>query len=161
MSETIGLAFRRAMGHFTTGVAVVLASCNDAPVGLTINSLTSVSLDPPLLLFCAKNSSQSANSIIDQRFFSVNILADVQENVSGHFSRGGQYWDTSSCEQHDEWHIIPGSNGVLFCELTNIYPGGDHKIIVGEVKRILIAAAARPPLLYHRGRYNAKILYTG
>ena len=78
--------YRRLFGRFTTGVAVVLAEDADKVVGLTVNSLTSASLDPLLLLFCAHNKSQSAQTFLRSGRFSVNVLAAHQEDVARHFS---------------------------------------------------------------------------
>jgi 3-hydroxy-9,10-secoandrosta-1,3,5(10)-triene-9,17-dione monooxygenase reductase component len=154
MTDNLASTFRRTMGRFTTGVAVVLASHNGRPIGLTVNSLTSVSLDPLLLLFCAQNVSQAGRAVIEQGAFSVNILTKAQEDISVHFAQKEKSWEVASCERHEDWFVIPDSNGILLCELANVYPGGDHQIIVGRVKQILAASEARPPLLYHEGQYS-------
>jgi 3-hydroxy-9,10-secoandrosta-1,3,5(10)-triene-9,17-dione monooxygenase reductase component len=154
MTETRSLAFRRMMGRFTTGVAVVLTEGAGGPVGSTVNSLTSLSLDPPLLLFCAKNGSRTARVVIERGLFSVSILAAAQQDVSGYFAGKTDRWDPEACGRHGKWLAIPDSNGALFCELACVYPGGDHSIIVGEVKDIAAPVTARLPLLYHEGRYS-------
>ena len=115
MTESGNLAFRRMMGRFITGVAVVLTTGEDGPVGLTVNSLTSLSLDPPLLLFCAKNGSRTARTVVEQGLFSLNILADAQEDVSGYFAGRTGDWDATSCGRHGRWLVIPDTNGALFC----------------------------------------------
>lgn len=146
--------FRQMMGRFTTGVAVVLAEGDDGPVGSTVNSLTSLSLDPPLLLFCAKNVSRTAGIVMNRGLFSVNILTAAQLGISGYFAGNTALWDVGACQRHGKWLVIPETNGALFCELTCVYPGGDHTIIVGEVKDIAAPATARLPLLYHEGAYS-------
>lgn len=148
-------AFRRMMGRFTTGVAVVLTEGDDGPVGSTVNSLTSLSLDPPLLLFCAGNASRTAGIVIDRGLFSVNILAATQQHVSGYFAGKTALWDAAACRRHGKWLAIPDTNGSLFCELACVYPGGDHTIIVGAVKDIAAPEIAGLPLLYHEGAYSA------
>jgi 3-hydroxy-9,10-secoandrosta-1,3,5(10)-triene-9,17-dione monooxygenase reductase component len=158
MTESRNLAFRRMMGRFTTGVAVVLTEGEDGPVGSTVNSLTSLSLDPPLLLFCAKNGSRTARIVIERGLFSVNILTATQQDVSGYFAGKTDRWDPEACGRHGKWLAIPDTNGALFCELACVYPGGDHTIVVGEVKDIAAPAAARLPLLYHEGRYSVVAL---
>jgi 3-hydroxy-9,10-secoandrosta-1,3,5(10)-triene-9,17-dione monooxygenase reductase component len=155
MIDNLGSAFRRTMKGFATGVAVVLASRDGEPIGATINSLTSVSLDPPLLLFCAQNDSRTADAVTRQGFFSVSLLAEAQEDISSHFAKKARSADITVCERHDKWFVVPDSNGVLLCEVARVYPAGDHRIIVGEVKEIVTAAESQPPLLYHAGRYNA------
>lgn len=154
MTESRNLAFRRMMGRFTTGVAVVLTEGENGPVGSTVNSLTSLSLDPPLLLFCAKNGSRTARIVIERGLFSVNILAAAQQDVSGYFAGKTDRWDPEACGRHGRWLAIPDTNGALFCELACVYPGGDHTIVVGEVKDIAAPAAARLPLLFHEGGYT-------
>lgn len=158
MKENRNLAFRRMMGRFATGVAVVLTEGETGPVGSTVNSLTSLSLDPPLLLFCAQNGSRTAGVVIERGLFSVNILAAAQQDVSGYFAGRAGRWDPEACQRHGRWLAIPDSNGALFCELACVYPGGDHSIVVGEVKDIVAPETARGPLLYHEGRYGVMSL---
>lgn len=147
-------SFRRMMGRFTTGVAVILVAGNDGPVGATVNSLTSLSLDPPLLLFCAGNKSRTAASTISSGIFSVNVLTAMQRDISSYFAGEDVAWDATKCLRHDEWLAIPGCNGSLFCEVADVYPGGDHQIVVGRVKHILAPESAERPLVYHEGRYS-------
>lgn len=142
------------MGRFATGVAVVLADAPDGVIGLTVNSLTSLSLDPPLLLFCARNESRSAGAIIDRGLFSVNVLTAAQQDVSRYFAGQSGGWDIAACRRSGPWLTIPDSNGALFCEVACVYPGGDHRIIVGKVKDMLGPAKAERPLVYHEGRYG-------
>jgi len=142
------------MGRFTTGVSVILTAGRDGPIGATVNSLTSLSLDPPLLLFCASNKSRTGVSVIERGLFSVNILTAAQQDVSGHFAGKGEGWDAARCRRHGDWLAIPDSNGALFCEVADVHPGGDHRIIVGLVKEILAPESAERPLVYHEGRYS-------
>lgn len=146
--------FRQMMGRFTTGVAVVLSDGADGPIGATVNSLTSLSLDPPLLLFCAGNNSRTGANVIAQRYFSVNILTAAQRDISRHFAGQGGGWDIAHCRRHDAWLAIPDCNGAMLCEVVSVYPGGDHRIIIGEVKHILAPTSAEQPLIYHEGRYG-------
>ena len=147
-------SFRQMMGRFTTGVAVILTAGRDGPVGATVNSLTSLSLDPPLLLFCAGNASRTGACVIERGLFSVNILTAAQQDVSGYFAGKGEGWDAARFRRHGDWLAIPDSNGALFCEVVNVYPGGDHRIIVGRVRDILAPESAERPLVYHEGRYS-------
>lgn len=147
-------SFRQMMGRFTTGVAVVLCDGRHGPLGATVNSLTSLSLEPPLLLFCADNASRTAAGVIAQGKFSVNILTAAQQDVSGYFAGKGEGWDIARCGRHGDWLTIPDCNGALLCEVADIYPGGDHRIIVGRVRQILAPPSAMGPLLYHEGRYS-------
>ena len=146
--------FRQMMGRFTTGVAVVLTTGEDGPVGATVNSLTSLSLDPPLLLFCAGNTSRTGASVIAQGYFAVNILTAAQRDISRYFAGQAEDWDIARCQRHDAWLAIPDCNGALLCKVVNVYPGGDHRIIVGEVRHILAPPSDDQPLIYHEGRYG-------
>lgn len=148
------LSFRQMMGRFTTGVAVVLTDGRHGPLGATVNSLTSLSLDPPLILFCAGNTSRTAASVIAQGKFSVNILTAAQQDISGYFAGKAAASDISRCSRHGDWLTIPDCNGALLCEVADVYPGGDHRIIVGRVRDILAPPSAMRPLLYHQGRYS-------
>jgi 3-hydroxy-9,10-secoandrosta-1,3,5(10)-triene-9,17-dione monooxygenase reductase component len=154
MAETRNLTFRQMMGRFATGVAVVLTTGKNGPAGLTVNSLTSLSLDPPLLLFCAKNNSRTAEAVLDRGLFSVNILAAAQTDVSSFFAGQPERWDVTKCQRHGAWLAIPDCNGALLCEVAAVYPGGDHTIIVGAVKDILAPVTPQRPLLFHEGRYG-------
>lgn len=154
MSDAAALTFRRLMGRFATGVAVVLTAGEEGPVGLTVNSLTSLSLEPPLLLFCARNESRAGQAVIARGTFSVSILSDVQQHISGYFAGQTGDWNTNACRRHLGWFMIPDCNAVLFCDVANTYPGGDHTIIVGAVREIVGPATAKRPLLYHEGRYS-------
>lgn len=155
MSDDSDLRFRHLMGRFATGVAVVLTAGEDGPVGLTVNSLTSLSLKPPLLLFCARNESRAGQAVIARGRFSVNILSETQQHISGHFAGQAESWNVSACHRHGAWLAIPGCNAVMFCDVAKTYPGGDHTIIVGAVKDIAGPTTAQDPLLYHEGRYSA------
>lgn len=154
MTDTAALTFRHLMGRFTTGVAVVLTAGEQTPIGLTVNSLTSLSLDPPLLLFCARNESRAGRAVIARGSFSVNILSDAQQHISGYFAGQTDAWNMNACRQHREWLAIPDCNAVMFCEVASTYPGGDHTIIVGAVREIIGPSTAKQPLLYHEGRYS-------
>lgn len=154
MTDTAALTFRRLMGRFATGVAVVLTTGEQGPIGLTVNSLTSLSLDPPLLLFCARNESRAGRAVIDRGSFSVNILSDAQQHVSGYFAGQSEGWNMNACRRHLEWFTIPDCNAAMFCEVASTYPGGDHTIVVGAVREIVGPPTAKQPLLYHEGRYS-------
>lgn len=154
MGEDRSLSFRRLMGRYTTGVAVVLAGGN-VPIGLTVNSFTSLSLAPPLILFCARNESRSVRAVIAQGKFSINILADSQRDISKFFAGAADLWNSAACGRHKDWFTIPDANGTLCCDVATVHPGGDHVIVVGAVKEILAPETARRPLLYYEGRYEA------
>ncbi|MBR1217521.1 flavin reductase [Bradyrhizobium sp. U87765 SZCCT0131] len=144
--------FRRLIGRFATGVAVVLTGDGGQPEGLTVNSLTSLSLDPLLLLFCARNESRSAAAVVRNGRFSVNVLAATQQDVSGHFA-GRRMARPVPIEHHGGWIALADANASFLCHVERVHPGGDHAIIVGRVMHILGPECADQPLLYYAGGY--------
>jgi len=148
-------AFRNALGCFATGVTVV-TTVTDAgdPVGLTANAFSSVSLDPPLVLFCLDRASQNLAAFQASGRFAVNVLGDDQRDLSVRFSTTiGDRWDGVAWEV---WAtgapVLSGCLAALDCETEAVHEGGDHVIIVGRVKRLASVVDGKP-LLYFRGNY--------
>jgi flavin reductase (DIM6/NTAB) family NADH-FMN oxidoreductase RutF len=148
-------AFRNALGCFATGVTVV-TTVTDAgdPVGLTANSFSSVSLDPPLVLFCLDRASQNLDAFRVSGRFAVNVLGDDQRDLSVRFSTTiGDRWDGVAWERWETGApVLNGCLATLDCETEAIHEGGDHVIIVGRVKRLASVVDGKP-LLYFRGDY--------
>jgi 3-hydroxy-9,10-secoandrosta-1,3,5(10)-triene-9,17-dione monooxygenase reductase component len=149
--------FRYVLGHFSTGVTVVSAMHLGEPVGLTVASFFSVSLDPPLVGFCAAKSSTSWPNIKATERFCVNVLAAEQEDLCRRFAVSGaeKFRDVS-------WTVAPGGSPKLAdvlawidCDIAAVHDAGDHEICVGRVRR-LGARASLQPLLFFRGRYQAR-----
>ena len=147
---------RDALGQFVTGVTVVTTLTDDgAPVGITINSFTSVSLDPPMVLFCLDSRSRYLPAFRKAGYFAVHVLAADQREWSVRFAGNGDRWDgVGSSRWETGAPIIDGCLGVFECTLSAIHDGGDHKILVGQVIR-LSGGDDRRPLAYHLGRYTA------
>jgi flavin reductase (DIM6/NTAB) family NADH-FMN oxidoreductase RutF len=129
--------------------------CDGEPAGVTVNSFTSVSLDPPLLLVCLHKKAASATSLVSASHFAVNVLQTGQQPASITFStrvedRFGQMpW---SCGENGA-PILKDSMGVFECENYAVYDGGDHHILVGQVVKASFDASL-DPLLYFRGSYR-------
>ena len=147
---------RDALSCFATGVTVVTCLSGEGqPAGLTVNSFTSVSLDPPLLLVCLAKVAASATVLIEASHFAVNVLQTGQQPASIRFSTrdedrfGATPW---SCGEAGA-PILTDSLGVFECERFAVYDGGDHHILVGEVIKASFDASL-DPLLYFRGRYR-------
>lgn len=148
-------AFREVLGRFATGVTIVTAVAGDEPVGMAVNSFTSVSLDPPLVLFCAARTSTTWPRIRSARRFAVNILGDHQEGVSRLFAtRGADRFGSVA------WHVgvsgAPLLDDVLAfvdCTIEAEHDAGDHVIVVGRVLDLGIGAECGP-LLFHGGGYG-------
>lgn len=147
---------RDAMGCFATGVTVVTTVDERGnPVGLTANSFTSVSLDPPLLLICIANSSSSAPVLRGATKFGVNVLQIGQQNVSNRFASRQE--DRFAVE---DW--VLGETGVpvlsnslvsFECNRDTLHEAGDHFILIGHVQRAQFEPH-RDPLLFFRGKYR-------
>ncbi|MBN8490753.1 MAG: flavin reductase [Burkholderiales bacterium] len=145
---------RQVLGSFFTGVTVVTTvDGHGKPHGLTANSFSSVSLDPPLILWSQSRNAPSHPVFRTAERFAVNILADDQVEVSNRFARGGadKFSGIATRAGEHRMPLIEGCAAHLECRLVNAYPGGDHVVFIGEVERI--ARHGRPPLLFGGGRY--------
>lgn len=146
---------RSALGLYVTGVAVVAAAYGERRSGITINSFSSVSLDPPLVLFSVARALTSFPVFAAANGFTINVLREDQGPLAAQFARGGD----------DKWRgveAVPGLHGGWLlhpclasfdCRTYQRYEGGDHLIIVGEVCA-LSADASVPPLVYFRSNYQ-------
>jgi flavin reductase (DIM6/NTAB) family NADH-FMN oxidoreductase RutF len=149
------LALRAALGRFATGVTIVTAkTAAGEPVGLTINSFTSVSLDPPLILFNIDKKAASLSALQAADAFAVNVLGSDQQELSHRFA----------FSQEDRWTGVAHRDGLggapliedtiarFECEPWATYEGGDHLIVVGRVARYGYDLG-KDPLLFYGGRY--------
>lgn len=147
------MSIRKAFGEFATGVTIV-ASDDGAPVGFACQSFSSLSLNPPLVLFTVMKTSQSWPRIEATGRFSVSVLTEDQRDVSAAFGRRGP--DKFA---HGEWTRSVLGNPLLRdcavwidCTIEAVHEAGDHYIVIGRVAEIGHRADSRP-LLYHRGSY--------
>ncbi len=150
-------AYRDALGCFATGVTVVTTwSAAGRPVGITVNSFNSVSLDPPLVLFCLGRASACLEDLLACGRFAVNVLRDDQTALSRRFASGAtDKWRGIDYRVEDGGcPILPEALARFECEVETTYEGGDHTIVVGRVLRFGHAAEGEP-LLFVRGRYVA------
>jgi flavin reductase (DIM6/NTAB) family NADH-FMN oxidoreductase RutF/pimeloyl-ACP methyl ester carboxylesterase len=148
--------FRDALGCFATGVTVVTAlSADGTPIGLTANSFTSVSLDPPLLLVCIANTAGSAAVLRDAERFAVNVLQIGQQPTSNRFAGKGEDRFAVTPWEIGEYGtpVLTGSLSSFECARDAIHDGGDHFILVGRVLKAIFEPR-RDPLLYFRGKYR-------
>ena len=149
--------FRRALSCFATGVAVVTTlDSKGERAGMTISSFSSVSLDPPLVLWSIANNAFSYDAFIDARYFAVNVLTMEQESLSARFAtRGIDKFDGLDCiEGLHGVPILPDYAACFECRTEHQHEGGDHKIIVGRVLRL--EDRETDPLIYYRGRFLKK-----
>ena len=146
--------FRRALSSFATGVAVVTAlNERGENVGITVSSFNSVSLEPPLILWSVGKDSFSYDTFAAAEYFAVHILAAHQGDLCDRFAqRGDDKFDGLDCRAgvHDV-PVLPEFAACFECSTEHVYPGGDHKIIVGRVHRFEEREAE--PLIYHRSQF--------
>ena len=156
MSE-ISRRFRDALGHFATGVAIVTArGSHGAPLGLTVNSFASVSLDPPLVLWSLDRASDRFQAFMRVEHFAVNILGAAHRALSQRLSRKGE-GSLEGEPLRDGAHGVPMLAGAIAnfeCRVEHRHDGGDHVIFVGRVLDFAHKAHGNP-LVYYRGRYRA------
>lgn len=150
-------SYRQLMGSFATGVTVVtFKHPGGGPAGITINSFTSVSLNPPLILFCLDRRAHVYPLFKRTTYFAVNILAEDQENISRHFADFRHYAAPMKIWTRDKGGcpLLRGTLGWMVCRRTAAYKAGDHDIIAGEAVLLHKRAGAKNPLLYFHGRYR-------
>lgn len=148
--------FRNALGCFATGVAVITTQAEGhAPIGITVNSFSSVSLDPPLILWCLDRKSDTLPIFDKVNAFTVNILREGHRDISARLARQGDHSLGGLATR-------VGSNGCpaleealahFECEVYARHDAGDHIILLGRVTHYEYAEDGRP-LLYHRGGYQ-------
>ncbi|MFB9949532.1 flavin reductase family protein [Rhizobium puerariae] len=145
--------YRNALGTFTTGVTVVTARTPDGPIGMTVNSFTSVSLDPPLVLWSPAKSSSRHAAFTAASHFAIHVLSAEQDLLSARFTRGGLGFEKLAwIENMEGVPVIPGTLARFECELSSMHDAGDHTLILGRVLR----AAHREgnPLCFSRGVFG-------
>jgi flavin reductase (DIM6/NTAB) family NADH-FMN oxidoreductase RutF len=151
-----GASFRRVLGQFASGVTVVTTLGADGePLGLTVSSFCSVSLDPPLVLVCIDNRSETHGGFEASRVFGVSILAEGQEAWSDRFAYAGaeKFKGVDLRRGEHLVPLVPGALAHLECRVSAALPGGDHTIYLGEVLRLETNPGR--PLLYHGSAYHA------
>ncbi len=146
---------RRTMGRFATGVAVVTTGTADEPHGMTVNSLTSVSLDPPLLLVCLTTGARTTEAVVTHGMFTVNVLATRQHAIARRFaSRGADHFAGLPVEfGRHRVPVVPAAMTHLECDVEAVHPGGDHVIVLGRVRSL--CAREGDPLLFFGGGFGA------
>jgi flavin reductase (DIM6/NTAB) family NADH-FMN oxidoreductase RutF len=147
--------FRSVMGAFPTGVAVIATEWQGELFGATINSLTSVSLQPCMLLFCTNEGSATGAAIRKRGLFSVNILGRHQSDLSARFTgrQKNRFEDIAVAFSRDGLPLIQGAAAQLCCRVTDTHKAGDHDIILGEV--LSGEEIACHPLVFHKGAYGS------
>lgn len=152
--------FRDVLGCFASGITVITTMSGEEPVGMTCQSFSSVSLDPPLVMFIPAKTSRAWPMIQRSGRFCVNVLAADQEHVSGQMAtRGidkfaGIDWTPASATGSP---VIAGTLAHLDCTIHTVHEAGDHYLVVGRVEHLEFQSEEAPvtePLLYYKGRYR-------
>jgi flavin reductase (DIM6/NTAB) family NADH-FMN oxidoreductase RutF len=148
---------RRVCGLFVTGVTVITTGVDGHAVGATVNSFTSVSLDPPLVLFCIHRESRLRAELREAGRFGVNFLARRQERLARAFAKRL----TANFEHVAHHHsalgvpILSEALAYLACDIVDEFPGGDHTIVVGAVAELGIPQRRQEPLIFFEGSFGA------
>jgi flavin reductase (DIM6/NTAB) family NADH-FMN oxidoreductase RutF len=150
-----GRTFRQTAAQFVTGVTVIAVELNGSLRAMTANSFTSLSLNPPLVLFCLGKMTKAGGQIHNATGFSVNILCEDQQDLSTYFA-GGWKAQTPPPFTFVDWQGGPrleGCAAAFGCVLNAVHEGGDHWIVVGEVVATHRSESPRRPLVFASGRY--------
>jgi len=155
MSSKVNHDLRECLGRFATGVTVVTCRGSKGPCGITANSFSSVSLEPPLVLWNIAKVSNSLQAYLDAEHFAIHVLAVGQQELSSHFAQSdhtifnGIDYDTSARGVP----LLPDSVARFECRTHQVHDCGDHYIIVGEIESY--RSDEREPFLFYNGRYVA------
>jgi flavin reductase (DIM6/NTAB) family NADH-FMN oxidoreductase RutF len=156
MNQPDSRQFREVMSRFPTGVTVVSARASGPAFwGLTVNSFTSVSLDPPLILVCIDRESASHDKLVAAETFAVSVLAEDQADIATRFAAE----PAETRFEQVAWHeasrgspVLDGAAAWLECASSGVMPGGDHSIVLGRV--IASGASDNRALLFFKGDYG-------
>lgn len=154
--------FRDVLGLFASGVTVVTSISDGSPVGMTCQSFSSVSLEPPLVMFCPAKTSRAWPLMQRAGFFCVNILAADQADVSNAMATKGtdKYDGISWRPATTGAPLLDGVVGYVDCSVHSVHEAGDHYVVLGRVRELGFGSGAAPdtdgqaPLLYYRGAYD-------
>ncbi|WCB93336.1 Flavin reductase [Baekduia alba] len=148
--------FRRIFAHLATGVSVLTAHGADGPVGMAANSVTSVSLDPPLVLVCPAKSSTTWPLIRESNAFCINIMASHHEAVTRAFAaRVGDRFAGVGRVEKPTGFALDEALAWIECEIQNEHDAGDHTIVVARAVTMEASAQAASPLVFFRGAYGS------
>ena len=145
--------FRRVMGRFATGVAVVTFIRNEQATGMTVNAFMSVSLDPPLVLISVRRASAFVKHTRVGSRCGINILSEQQRKLGPHFANHPEKDVEVRFEDCEGTPLLGGSLAQMVARVIDIYPAGDHLLFIGEVEHLAHGPEAQP-LIFFSGRYK-------
>lgn len=145
--------FRRILGHFASGVVIVTATSDDRPVGMTAQTFSSLSLDPPLVMFAPARTSTTWPHIKSVGHFAINVLNRNQHDLGTSFARSGgnKFGAVDWTAGVNGSPLLEGCLAYLECSLRSVYDGGDHEIAVGEVVGARADSEHNPLVFYRSG----------
>lgn len=152
-------AFKRAAARYPTGVVIVSARTGSHDHAMTVNSFTTVSLEPPLVLFCVERDARFHDAVAVTGHFGVSILAAQHRSVATWLSTPGRPL-IGQLDQIPHEHspngcpLIGGALAHLEAQITDVHPAGDHSIVVGLVTHLAMPDDPAPPLVYVRSGYQ-------
>jgi flavin reductase len=151
-------AFRTALGSFATGVSVMTTVVGDVPHGMTASAVSSVSLEPPLVLVCVDREASMATRALDAGVFALSFLGEDQGELATAFADPArpegeeQFVGVATRAQATGAPVLHGNVGWVDCRLWSVTDGGDHVVLIGEV--VALGSDGDRPLLYYRGAYG-------
>ncbi len=151
-----GRLLRDAMSRFPTGVTVITALTDAGPAGLAANAVSSLSLDPPLMLACVDRGSRTLRALEGAGRFGVNVLEAGAAELARRFARKlpvEEKWQGVGWSERQGIPALDASIVWIGCELRDVISGGDHVIVTGEV--LAVAERDGDPLLFHAGEYRS------
>jgi 3-hydroxy-9,10-secoandrosta-1,3,5(10)-triene-9,17-dione monooxygenase reductase component len=155
MSAPDPAGFRAAMGSLPTGVTIVTASGPEGPAGATANAVSSLSIEPMLMLACLDRGSRTLLALQGANHFGVNVLHAGQEEIARGFATKApvaEKWQGVAWSERDGVPAIDGALVFVACELRDVIAGGDHVIVTGDV--IGLETSSGEPLVFHGGEYK-------
>jgi len=158
MTKLDARELRNCFGKFATGITVITSVAkHGARIGLTVNSFSSLSIDPPMILWSLDNRSLNLEELKEASHFAVNVLASDQVEISNNFASPAEdkFKGIETLEGQFGMPLLKDTVAFLECINVHQYPGGDHTIFVGEVRDFAISN--KKPLLYANGQYGLAV----
>ena len=146
---------REALGRYATGVTVVTAAGPQGPVGMTVNSFASVSLEPPLVLWSPARASARHEVFVNAAHWSVHVLGAEQLETCLRFTKGGRQFEGLAPALTPEGvPVMPGGAARFDCTAHAAHAAGDHSVLIGRVLRVTVAGPGDHPLVFAAGRFG-------
>ncbi|MBT4989416.1 MAG: flavin reductase [Rickettsiales bacterium] len=155
MNQDLCQKFKKTLGRFATGVTVATTKYEGIHYGVTINSFTSLSLTPALILFNLGESSHSSTAFLNSEYFNINILSKNQKDLANHFakSHNDKFSDIDYIEDDKGNSYFDDNLALISCKLHSSHKIGDHHIIIGEVYH-MDNDDSKEPLIYYNSQFS-------